>query len=137
MDWVRQGEITWFALIPSAMGAASSSNQTDLEFLVFLAILLHKAPSAFALTSFMLTSSYFSRRFIRHRLMIFSATAPVTALVTSVLFKGVSLKAVSMMRWIGSLLLFSGGSFLYVAAVHVLPEVLQRSNGRMLERNAN
>ena len=37
-----------------ALGAAASASKTDVEFVIFLAIMLHKAPAAFGLTSFLL-----------------------------------------------------------------------------------
>lgn len=37
-----------------AMGAASSTHHTDIEMIVFLAIMLHKAPAAFGLTTFLM-----------------------------------------------------------------------------------
>ena len=36
------------------MGAAAVSSKPDVEIIVFLAIMLHKAPAAFGLTTFLL-----------------------------------------------------------------------------------
>ena len=37
-----------------ALGAATLTDKADIEFIIFLAIMLHKAPAAFGLTSFLL-----------------------------------------------------------------------------------
>ena len=37
-----------------ALGAVANTSKTDVEFVIFLAIMLHKAPAAFGLTSFLL-----------------------------------------------------------------------------------
>lgn len=37
-----------------ALGAAATTSHTDVEFIVFLAIMLHKAPAAFGLVTFLL-----------------------------------------------------------------------------------
>jgi zinc transporter ZupT len=65
--------------------------------------------------------------------LIFAAAAPLTALISAFLLSGVSLDEVQMMKWTGLLLLFSGGSFLYVSAVHVLPESLLHGGGKTLQ----
>lgn len=109
-----------------AMGAASSTHQSQLEILVFAAILLHKAPSAFALTTYLMTASSFSSRQIRQKLLIFSAVAPLASLVSALFFSSIQFDHEGTLKWSGTLLLFSGGSFLYVAAVHVLPETLHQ-----------
>jgi zinc transporter 9 len=78
-----------------ALGAASSAKQSDLELLVFLAILLHKAPSAFGLTSYLLTAGMQSRRAIKHQLLVFSIAAPATAMISSILLDMIKLTSSS------------------------------------------
>ncbi len=56
----------------------------DIEFIVFLAIMLHKAPAAFGLVTFLLHEGL-ERQRIRKHLMIFALSAPVMALVTFLL----------------------------------------------------
>lgn len=107
-----------------AMGAASASTQSQLQILVFFAILLHKAPTAFALATYLMNVGNLSRRRTRHQMLLFSASAPIAALVTFLFLQLIALDATGMMKWTGMLLLFSAGSFLYVATVHILPEVL-------------
>jgi len=55
--------------------------QMDIEFIVFLAIMLHKAPAAFGLVTFLLHEGL-ERQRIRKHLMIFALAAPVMAVVT-------------------------------------------------------
>ncbi|EGI62163.1 Zinc transporter ZIP9-A [Acromyrmex echinatior] len=64
-----------------ALGAAATTSQTDVEMIVFLAIMLHKAPAAFGLVSFLLHEGVDKKRISRH-LLIFSLAAPCLTLVT-------------------------------------------------------
>ncbi|RUS25334.1 hypothetical protein BC938DRAFT_472316 [Jimgerdemannia flammicorona] len=103
-----------------ALGASAS--HPNLSFIVFLAIMLHKAPSAFGLTTVLLREGY-NRRQIRRHLATFSFAAPSGALVTYLLLAQTGvMDPTNMQWWTGMLLLFSGGTFLYVA-MHVLEEV--------------
>lgn len=97
-----------------AMGASASSSDTSLGFIIFLAIMVHKAPAAFGLTSVLLKQGL-SKRAARGHLIIFSLASPFGALSTWLL---VSLLGGSHMEgpkgqwWTGMLLLFSAGTFL-------------------------
>jgi zinc transporter 9 len=66
-----------------ALGAISSSGNQGLELVVFAAILLHKAPAAFGLASFLISQGQ-ARATIVRLLLCFSVAAPVTALITCV-----------------------------------------------------
>lgn len=106
-----------------ALGAAATTSRTDIEMIVFLAIMLHKAPAAFGLTSFLLHEGC-ERGQIRRHLLAFSLAAPIFALLT---FYGLSQsgkEAISSVNGTGLAMLFSAGTFLYVATVHILPELL-------------
>ena len=96
-----------------ALGASSSD--TGLSFIVFFAIMVHKAPASFGLTSILLKQGLSSRA-ARAHLLVFSLAAPVGALAT---FLFVHLTGTdtsgdtSSIQWrTGMLLLFSGGTFL-------------------------
>ncbi len=54
------------------------SAEVSLGLIVFIAIMLHKAPSAFGLVSFLLQQGY-TKREARAYLVAFSAAAPVGA----------------------------------------------------------
>uniref|UniRef100_A0A0K2TBB5 Zinc transporter ZIP9like [Takifugu rubripes] n=1 Tax=Lepeophtheirus salmonis TaxID=72036 RepID=A0A0K2TBB5_LEPSM len=104
-----------------ALGAAATTNQTDVEVIVFLAIMLHKAPAAFGLVTYLLHEGL-ERNTVRKHLIIFAFSAPVTSIVT---FIGLQHRGGSMdtIGATGIAMLFSAGTFLYVATIHVLPEV--------------
>ena len=57
--------------------------------IVFLAIMLHKAPAAFGLTTFLLHEGLDKSRVKKH-LMIFALAAPVMAIATFVMLSGES-----------------------------------------------
>ncbi|KAJ3084224.1 hypothetical protein HDU99_002589 [Rhizoclosmatium hyalinum] len=112
-----------------ALGAALSSDASSLGFIVFLAIMLHKAPSAFGLTTHLLRTldprgGITTRARIRSQLFMFSVAAPIGAIVTYCALVQLGFDdAVAMRIYTGSALLFSAGTFLYAATVHVLPEI--------------
>lgn len=103
------------------MGAISLSDNDAQELVVFIAILLHKAPSAFGIVSYLLHGGAGKVEARRH-LIAFSLAAPVSALVTRALLGGWNLFAKDASP-VGLCILFSGGTFLYTIAMHVLPEV--------------
>lgn len=113
-----------------ALGAAIVSGGTELETLVFLAILIHKAPASFGLTSVLLRHGL-DFKSIRTSLGLFAAAAPAGALltyaITTLLWKiGVSMDVIT----IGAVLLvFSGGTFLYVS-VHAMQDLESHDNSK-------
>ncbi len=91
--------------------------------MVFVAIMLHKAPAAFGLTSVLLRHGLTKRR-ARAHLVVFSLAAPVMALLTWGLVHVAAGRGGSKSPgsgdggestgwWTGIILLFSGGTFLY------------------------
>ena len=98
-----------------ALGASSS--QPSLSFIIFFAIMIHKAPAAFGLTSVLLKQGL-GKRTARVHLLAFSLAAPVGAVATWTVVRllgagGVSSDSEASLRfWTGVLLLFSGGTFL-------------------------
>ncbi|KAH7416671.1 ZIP metal ion transporter-like protein [Cadophora sp. MPI-SDFR-AT-0126] len=106
-----------------AMGASATSSNTKLGFIIFIAIMIHKAPAAFGLTSVLLKQGL-SKRAARGHLIIFSLAAPVGALGTWVMVSilgGDHMEGERGQWWTGMLLLFSAGTFLYVA-MHAMQE---------------
>ena len=102
-----------------ALGASSSSTSTtSLSLIIFVAIMVHKAPAAFGLTSVLLKQGL-GKRAARAHLVIFSLAAPVGAVGTWVIVRalggGGNTEPALMKWWTGVLLLFSGGTFLCVA----------------------
>ncbi|KAF2150648.1 Zinc/iron permease [Myriangium duriaei CBS 260.36] len=107
-----------------ALGASSASSSQKLSTIIFLALMIHKAPAAFGLTAVLLKQGL-SKRAARTHLIVFSLAAPVGALATwlaahilggSVLDSGPKTTFITAL-----LLLFSGGTFLYVA-MHTMQE---------------
>lgn len=105
-----------------ALGAAASTSQMHVEMIVFVAIMLHKAPAAFGLVSFLMHEG-FDRNRIRRHLLIFALSAPVLAIITYFGLSQRSKEVLSDINATGIAMLFSGGTFLYVATVHILPEL--------------
>jgi len=110
-----------------ALGAASATERTDLQAIVFIAIMLHKAPAAFGLTSFLLKERISNDR-IRCNLLIFALAAPFGAILTISFF--LMSDSINSSSGPAVAMLFSAGTFLYVATVHVLPDV---TGGKKLE----
>uniref|UniRef100_A0A914UNB7 Solute carrier family 39 member 9 n=1 Tax=Plectus sambesii TaxID=2011161 RepID=A0A914UNB7_9BILA len=106
-----------------ALGAASSAKHSDIQFIVFVAIMLHKAPAAFGLVTFLMVEGLEKMRIRRH-LLFFSLAAPVMAVITYMGIAQGGSETLSSMSSTGVLMLFSAGTFLYVSTVHVLPELV-------------
>ncbi|KZF21639.1 Zinc/iron permease [Xylona heveae TC161] len=108
-----------------ALGASTSISSTKLGLIIFVAIMVHKAPAAFGLTSVLLREGW-SKREARTHLIIFSLAAPLGALGTwslvQLLGRGIMGGDQGTQWWTGVLLLFSAGTFLYVA-MHTMQEV--------------
>jgi len=138
-DRIRSSKLSWTTTLGLvvhaaadgiAMGAAAATHQVDVEVIVFLAIMLHKAPAAFGLVTFLMHESI-DRVKIRKHLMAFSFAAPLTALLTFCLLsvnKGDSSDTLGTFQATGIAMLFSAGTFLYVSTVHVLPEIMSSKN---------
>ncbi|WVR07513.1 hypothetical protein IAU60_004555 [Kwoniella sp. DSM 27419] len=108
-----------------ALGASSISGNGSLSLVIFLAVLVHKGPSALGLTTTLLSFDL-AHQAIRRRLIVFSCAAPAGAILTYLLVAAFGSNSLgqgghgevdSLSWWTGIALLFSGGSFLYVATV--------------------
>lgn len=64
-----------------ALGSASVVNKSDIQLIVFVAIMLHKAPASFGLTTILMVEGL-ERSKIKKHLFVFSSAAPVGALLT-------------------------------------------------------
>lgn len=110
-----------------ALGAAAASSHTDVEMIVFFAIMLHKAPAAFGLVTFLLHEGL-DRNKIRRHLLVFALAAPVGAVITYSTIIQSGTETLSSSHSTGVAMLFSAGTFLYVSTVHVLPELTSHSH---------
>jgi len=133
----RKGVVGWTATLGLvvhaaadgvALGAAATTNQTDVEMIVFLAIMLHKAPASFGLVTYLLHEGL-ERGRIRKHLLIFSLAAPSAAIITFLMLQARGSGNLDTFSATGIAMLFSAGTFLYVATVHVLPEVTNIGHG--------
>ncbi|OJT12817.1 Zinc transporter ZIP9-A [Trametes pubescens] len=102
------------SLSDSAAEPTTGGSISGLSLVVFLALVVHKAPTALALTTSLLSTSLPPSQCKKH-LAIFSAATPIGTLLSYTLLSFFG--ADSQGRWPGIALLFSGGSFLYVATV--------------------
>lgn len=118
-----------------ALGAAATTSNLDTEAVVFLAIMLHKAPAAFALVSFLMHEAV-ERPTIRKHLLVFSLAAPLLAIVTFLSIHRGATQSITSHNATGVALLFSAGTFLYVATVHVLPELVVRHSTHQADARA-
>lgn len=98
-----------------ALGASSTAPSTSLSLVIFFAIMLHKAPAAFGLTSVLLRQGL-SKKTARTHLAFFSLAAPAGALATWAIvhaFGRGRLGGDESLTWLtGWVLCFSGGTFL-------------------------
>jgi len=105
-----------------ALGASAHSesapetgkSHSELSLIIFLVLLVHKAPAALALTTSLLMTPL-SRSAIRRHIAIFAASTPAGAILTYFILKLLGTR--SGTEWTGQTLLFSAGTFLYVATV--------------------
>jgi solute carrier family 39 (zinc transporter), member 9 len=96
-----------------AMGASATSSDTKLGFVIFIALMVHKAPAAFGLTSVLLKQGL-SKRAARGHLIVFSLASPLGAWTTYLLVNLLGGAGDGQWNhwWTGMLLLFSAGTFL-------------------------
>jgi len=157
-----------------ALGAVSYSQSSELELIIFMAIIMHKAPASVALSSYLLqlgcdreegaydmmcvmlcvvcesvnllcvwfrqghannltlhchnltlhyTRTHTHTHTVIKHLVIFSLSTPITALFTYVGLGRQAFESDQAQSALGLCLLFSAGTFLYVATSHILPEV--------------
>lgn len=105
-----------------AIGSSSVSEEVGLTSLVALAVILHKAPAAFSLGAF-LSHSPRSRNSSLLHVGLFSLATPVMILLSASVLGGAD-------ALVAAALLFSAGTFLYVATVDTLPRLHSPESGR-------
>lgn len=105
-----------------AIGAAAASTDGAAAALIAVAVLLHKVPAAFSLGTF---ASHERRERSKAVLDVvgFSLVTPLALVAASLLLDGEQ-------SWLAVMLLFSAGTFLYVATVDTLPAIHARGVGR-------
>ncbi|XP_057705215.1 zinc transporter ZIP9 isoform X2 [Corythoichthys intestinalis] len=109
-----------------ALGAVVATGQVTVQIIVFLAVILHKAPAAFGLVAFLMHAGL-EKKSIQGHLLAFSAAAPIVAIATYFILHATSTSSQNQIGATGIGMLFSGGTFLFVATVHVLPDIISSS----------
>ena len=107
----------------AATSSARGSGAQTLAWSVAAAMALHKAPAAFGLSATLASATWGEAR-AKRGLLFFSLSSPVAALVTffALLISGGG-GADGSGLGVAAALLFSGGTLVHAAAVHVLPSV--------------
>lgn len=106
-----------------AIGAAIASGESALTTAVVAAVLIHKAPAAFSLGVFSSHERDSERDAIRD-IALFAVATPITLILSYLLLTDIESTT------LGLLMLFSAGSFLYVATVDTLPDIHNPVDGR-------
>ena len=92
----------------------------DIGLIIFLAIIVHKFPSALSLTGILIHGGYKKANIIK-LVLIFSLTTPIGALISFFILKNLH---ENILAWaIG----ISSGTFLYIASSDLLPFVHQHN----------
>ena len=106
-----------------AIGAAAASGGVTVTAAVAFAVLIHKAPAAFSLGVFSMHEQGDKSKSIRD-VVIFSLATPVMIMVAFYALTDLG------HHMIGLAMLFSAGTFLYVATVDTLPDIHNPETGR-------
>ncbi|KAJ2401047.1 hypothetical protein GGI23_001646 [Coemansia sp. RSA 2559] len=115
----------------ASMASGESSSSSSLELIVFFALLLHKAPAAFGLITTLKQQGYAHYK-LNVWLTVFAASAPLAALATfSIFLLAAPAKQpqhnAGVEPWTGIIMLFSAGTFMYVAMAHTLTEAVSQA----------
>jgi len=106
-----------------ALGAASQ--ETGLGFFVFLAILLHKIPSSFSLSTILAAEGY-SRRQALSLNGLFALMVPAGAALYALLRGAVHVESFTSYALAGS-----AGTFLHLALSDILPDLHRRGGSKL------
>lgn len=96
----------------------------ELTPAIFLALIIHKIPTTFSFSLLLLHAGFGRKRIIRY-LLILLAAIPLGVLFSNQL---VALFGENHERGIGYLINFSAGTFLYIGAYELLPEMHRKSS---------
>lgn len=111
-----------------AIGAAAAAGETAVSLLVAAGVLVHRLPAALSLGLFSLHDTE-TRVGGVTGIVLFSVATPIAILVSFLGLEGADGGIVALA------LLFSAGTFLYVATVDTLPAVHNPETGRRSVRN--
>lgn len=111
-----------------AIGAAAVAGDTAFSVLVAVAVGIHRVPAALSLGLFALHETNNKPKALRG-LFSFALATPLAMLVSYLVLDGADEGVISLA------LLFSAGTFLYVATVDTLPAIHNPESGRRSVRN--
>lgn len=100
-----------------ALGASTATGSLAITLPILAAIIVHKIPVALSLGTFLWQGKASENINPVRYLILFSLATPLGLLTTFLFLRHLP------HEWIGLLLLFSGGTFLYVATVDVLARI--------------
>jgi zinc transporter 9 len=106
-----------------AVGAASLSSVPEISLGVATAMVVHKGPVAIGLATF-LRSALWSPAQVHRGVLMFAAASPLAAVITYGLLSALP----GVTDNIPLVVLFSGGTVLYAATMHILPGAMQSSS---------
>jgi zinc transporter ZupT len=106
-----------------AVGAAAATGSISLTAAVVFAVLIHKGPAAFSLGVFSMHERSERKDSIKD-VVIFSLATPIMIMVAYFALEGLETSI------IGLTMLFSAGTFLYVATVDTLPDIHNAETGK-------
>jgi zinc and cadmium transporter len=112
--------------LTEGMALAASLAEPRLGLLVFLAVLLHKAPSSFSLSVILLHEGYG-----RAKILLMNAGFILCLPLGAALYF-VAGDVLQSSSFRGAALAFSGGTFLHIALTDILPEVHRQSKSRIV-----
>ena len=106
-----------------AIGAAAASGSVSITAAIAFAVLIHKGPAAFSLGIFSMHERSDRNDSIRD-IVIFSLATPVMMMIAFFILEDLET------HLIGLAMLFSAGTFLYIATVDTLPDIHNPETGR-------
>jgi zinc transporter ZupT len=106
-----------------AIGAAAASGSVSITATIALAVLIHKGPAAFSLGIFSMHERNERNDSIRD-VVIFSLATPIMMMIAYFVLEDLETHI------IGLAMLFSAGTFLYIATVDTLPDIHNPETGR-------
>jgi zinc transporter ZupT len=106
-----------------AIGAAAATGSVAITATVAMAVLIHKAPAAFSLGVFSMHERDTRNESIID-VVVFSLATPIMMMIAFYAFSNLEIQT------IGLAMLFSAGTFLYVATVDTLPDIHNPETGR-------
>ena len=131
-DHIHHGRSGWALLIGLsihaladglAIGASLAVGDAALSTAVIGAVLIHKAPAAFSLGVFSKHERGTESDAVRD-VLLFSMATPVAIIISSIALAEIDNEI------LGLIMLFSAGSFLYVATVDTLPDLHNPENNK-------